>query len=437
MPEREPNNFVNKFKGKVRPLSKRVAFPMASVILAAAAACSNGDGEPTQTPTETPTFTPEPTATEMLTSPKCSEESQNFSMINKLSPEQLQNGTNAKVAMISSAFTGGGIYLTNLEGTEFKKIADSYYFDATEEVIWSPKGHLLIASIDNSYVLLDLNGNRLAEIRSARSVSWSPDELSVFYDIYGPFSGIYELNLVSGKNCQIIESDVFNDVYPVASPDGSKLIFNHVEYNNQIMLLNLDKNETNLQNRTELPRELARIPYGYPPERLRFQWTPDSSKVVFSLTKEGEQYPTIFVADVIKNSVTEVNTNNIYPFSTLDVDLSHDGTKIVFIDESVGFYVMNIDGTNLKKIHQGERGCWVVLSDLACLNPPRSDSINKFRDQKPRWSPDDKQIGFIGAVFNPFYIINSDGSAGPVYSDFRGLPDYPTTGSVSWVPSNK
>ena len=46
-------------------MGRKVAFPLSSVILAVAAACSNGEGE--STPTSTPTFTPKPTTTETFT----------------------------------------------------------------------------------------------------------------------------------------------------------------------------------------------------------------------------------------------------------------------------------------------------------------------------------------------------------------------------------
>lgn len=67
MLEGEPRHLATRFKEKIKPLGKKVAFPLSSVVLAVAAACSNGGNEPTPTPTESPTFTPEPTATETFT----------------------------------------------------------------------------------------------------------------------------------------------------------------------------------------------------------------------------------------------------------------------------------------------------------------------------------------------------------------------------------
>lgn len=64
MPEREPSYSASRFKEKIRPSGNRVAFPLASVILAVAAACSNGGGESTPTPTKTPTLMPKPTPVE-------------------------------------------------------------------------------------------------------------------------------------------------------------------------------------------------------------------------------------------------------------------------------------------------------------------------------------------------------------------------------------
>jgi len=42
MPEREPNNFTDRFKDNLKPLGRRIAFPISSVVLAVAAACSSG-----------------------------------------------------------------------------------------------------------------------------------------------------------------------------------------------------------------------------------------------------------------------------------------------------------------------------------------------------------------------------------------------------------
>ena len=42
MPEREPNNSLNQFRERFKPLGRRVAFPLSSIILAATAACTSG-----------------------------------------------------------------------------------------------------------------------------------------------------------------------------------------------------------------------------------------------------------------------------------------------------------------------------------------------------------------------------------------------------------
>ena len=42
MPEREPNNSLNQFRERFKPLGRRVVFPISSVVLAVAAACSSG-----------------------------------------------------------------------------------------------------------------------------------------------------------------------------------------------------------------------------------------------------------------------------------------------------------------------------------------------------------------------------------------------------------
>ena len=116
------------------------------------------------------------------------------------------------------------------------------------------------------------------------------------------------------------------------------------------------------------------------------------------------------------------------------MDLSNDGTKIVFFDESVALYVVNTDGTNLRNIMQGSRGCWPILSDLSCLRVP-GRSINDFRDQRPRWSPDDQKILFIAALNYPS-IINENGSDGNYSLGYlnNNMQDNPATQSASWSP---
>jgi Tol biopolymer transport system component len=125
-----------------------------------------------------------------------------------------------------------------------------------------------------------------------------------------------------------------------------------------------------------------------------------------------------------------------YPTNEVEPDLSADGSKIVFADDTSSLYVMNADGNNVQPMTLPDRPfgkivdlawspdgnslafmaqvgqAWTIFrvnadgSGLAALTP---DSMDSFY---PNWSPDGTQIVFSAELENgrDIVIMNADGS---------------------------
>ena len=155
-----------------------------------------------------------------------------------------------------------------------------------------------------------------------------------------------------------------------------------------------------------------------------------SAKILFTSRRDGVKG--IYIMNDNGSNVTLLN-NTTDPFWPA---WSPDGKQIVFKRRSVGFFLMNVDGSNIRQITDkrdsypcfSPDGKFIVFDRIVkidvgdkaigCVLNLRSGRINKIYDDDlvaPDWSPDGKQIVFatasdLGDSGNSIWIMGSDGS---------------------------
>ena len=245
--------------------------------------------------------------------------------------------------------------------------------------------------------------------------------------------------------CDAGWSNLFSDVGPEWSPDGSKIAFVKPTYYKEgnnwgvIWVMNADgSNKIKLTDDTEKLDSPA--------------WSPDGSKIAFrsgpiSYGPGPWDKGDIWVMNA--DGSNKINLTN-KPGCYGEPVWSPDGSKIVFKLEtsrpSLDIWVMNSDGSNKIKLGGGDSpagspdgskiaflsGNNIGSSDISVMNADGSNKIkltNKYSAYSPAWSPDGSKIAF-GFVYannkGDIWVMNADGSnminltnksgGGPVWS---------------------
>ena len=127
------------------------------------------------------------------------------------------------------------------------------------------------------------------------------------------------------------------------------------------------------------------------------RFSPDGKKIVYQSDRTGNEE--IWLLDLETSSERQLTD---HPAVDIQPDWSPDGDKIVFLSNRDGdfhVWVMNVD-----------RGVPRRLTDHRILI--RGTSAVTYREIAPRWSPDGKAIGFIGAAEEgeALWVVDPDGS---------------------------
>jgi hypothetical protein len=143
-------------------------------------------------------------------------------------------------------------------------------------------------------------------------------------------------------------------------------------------------------------------------------WSPDGTKIAFSVQSYEGSHPEggnwdIYSANADGTSPVRLTRDKVDHSPTL----SPDGTKIAYVhgwnDQQI--WVMNADGSDADQLTQGS-GSYTL----------------------PSWSPDGRQIAFVGWVGtnSEIYVMNADGS------DVRRLTDDPAHDDApAWSPTGR
>ncbi len=147
-------------------------------------------------------------------------------------------------------------------------------------------------------------------------------------------------------------------------------------------------------------------------------FSPDGRKIVF-LRKDSEQGDySIYIRDLVSGNETELLENLYYPSLP---SFSPDGNKILFYLAHFKIYQMNIDGSNLTFLENGNTpsfspdGSKIILTRYGYVYVMDADGNNLHKltnsskmDSYPAYSPDGQKIIFNRKWF--IYIMDQDGS---------------------------
>jgi Tol biopolymer transport system component len=344
---------------------------------------------------------------------------------------QLQPKELGKLAFIDDQ---GNAWIVNPNGSGKTAVTsgtgNNYGFDPP---VWSPSGNELAIYVydsgeDYQWWAFDLTGKKLAKIGetdnqtggeagSPEGVAWSPDGTSVIYGRYD--DGIYETNIKTGKTREILTTtDYTYDHNPAWSPDGKKLVFVHHEFGNDfyVSLINFDERkvpytgEDRYENVFNPDFTLLASGNSEHDQPFRFQWTPDSRKIAFCVGDPTDSVATIDVIDTVTGTTDKIQPEGFDKFEGCSrMTLSNDGQQLVFSDDIGNLFVVSVDGSNMREIHN------------------RDSKDPELSGYNPQWSPDDSQVAFYDSAGTGIYTINADGTG------LRNIPNTEGAKMIAWT----
>lgn len=187
-----------------------------------------------------------------------------------------------------------------------------------------------------------------------------------------------------------------------------------------------------------------------------WEWSPDGTKIALvgtayaPLLEGGANYD-IYVMNADGTSLVNLTggpTDIESGASELNPRWSPDGQSIAF-DGDDGLYVIDADGSNLRRMADGQQGAWspdgqtlAFQGRNAAIQIIASDGTREMQltqgldlAELPTWSPDGTKLAFLGVLGDEkeIYVVNADGSG------LTRITDAPTNdvGSPKWSPDGK
>jgi Tol biopolymer transport system component len=238
-----------------------------------------------------------------------------------------------------------------------------------------------------AFLLFPLSGT-MAQTCNNYWAEVSPDGLYLYFvsDRDGSNYELYRTDIDGFSNTIRLTNSAGNKLYPSLSPDGSKIAFQHGDYNGSTEIYVINNDGSNLLQLTN-----NSVYDGYP------NFSPDGQKIVFAAW-DNEQYPEIFTMDADGNNRLQI-TNQSGAYWQSAPTYNRAGDKIYFqegYNADDHLVMMDLDGTN-----------WVDIT------PPNSFGI---AEANLHFSPDGSKMIFLTTEYvgynngSDLIIADTDGS---------------------------
>lgn len=266
--------------------------------------------------------------------------------------KNIQATSNTKIAFTSNREGNFQIYTIQPDGTALTRLTNDTFQDTSP--CWSPDGlHIaFVSKSDQGFALYIMNSDGSAVKRltdpkgKIANPTWSVDGQQIAYTLTtGRQLDIYTVNM-DGTNPTMLLKEA---MYLSWNPNGQQFVFNRGNIP-QIMVMNSDGSGIK--------------PFFAPGKTYRIDlfpvWSPDGTRLLFTkptaLTGGSSMNYEIFSA-----SNTGADEKQLTEYSGVDMayDWSADGKQIVFMSDRDGnheLYTMNADGSAIVRLtnHPGE-----------------------------------------------------------------------------------
>ncbi len=273
-----------------------------------------------------------------------------------------------KLAFVSYDDGDGEIYVMNADGTDLARLTNN---DANDvQPSWSPDGQKIAFDsygykIPAEIYTMNSDGSNVTQITHDPAgidygeewPSWSPDGNLILFESYRDALTENNGTTIANANLYVANSDgsggdvrmtshLFYEGIASWSPEGNKIAFVHAQvdtigdalYSSGYQIWVMDVNGSNWKKLTSAGGN-----------NIHPSWSPDGTKIVYH---SDEGICTVDLQGVCQN-LGRYGSNPSW---------SPDGKKIIF-DSSNEIYVMNADGTNIKKITAAVGARQVVWTD--------------------------------------------------------------------------
>ncbi len=276
------------------------------------------------------------------------------------------------------------LWRVNTNPTTADKSIVATQIDPLAPVSWSPRGDRFLANAKDSrgnyqWTVFDSRGKVIQRIdKSAygtniwsNQATWHPSGEKVI--IPGYTNGLYAIDVNTGTSIKFLSTSGFTyDHSPAFSPDGNKLVFVNHRFGTRYSIFLVDFDWAKIPYQGANPAENISNPEfklvdeGESDfnEEFKFQFTPDSKKVVY----------------VHRGTIHQVNTET----GSNTPDSIDNAVK-----NSLGYYDLSPSGTRLAVVCSNGLNIIELTSGTSRVVYPRQDIVSV------KWSPSGNLVGLV------------------------------------------